>query len=831
SDGGWRDIIHPQDRVNALSEWKAAIASGGRYETEYRIRRSDGKYCWHLVRALAIPDDDGAITRWIGTNTDIDEQKLSEVQTIQDRDRLWNLSQDLMLVCDFQGRITAINPSALRLLGWSEDEMLGQTLSWFIHPDDVGSTQAEMAQLSRGASTLAFENRYRRKDGGYCLLDWTAVPDQGRVHAVGRDITQERRLARERERIWSLSPVVQLTATRDDRVASVNPAWTQLLGWRREETVGRRIDEFTVPNDLQGSQLPLRRLLEALADGVPVSPLEAAVRTRQDEPRHVEWTSVMDGDMLYGFGRDITAEKTAAQALASSEAALRQAQKMEAIGQLTGGIAHDFNNLLQVIGGSLQLLAGNDGNDEQTQRRLQNAMEGVARGSRLAAQLLAFGRRQPLAPKVVNLGRLIGGMDEMLRHALGEGIRLETSMAPDLWNTLIDRSNLENALLNLAINARDAMDGHGTLSIRVCNADPQDHGADDSAPPRDYVLLSVTDTGIGIPPDLLERVFDPFFSTKPEGKGSGLGLSMVYGFVKQSGGQVRIDSMMGQGTTITLFLPRAAGAEDMVDDMDAQPVRGGSETILVAEDDPGVRQTVVDTLTDLGYHVLEAVDAQSAMAVIDSGAQIDLLFTDVVMPGPMRSTELARLAVERLPGLKVLFTSGYAENAIVHEGRLDEGVELLSKPYGRNDLARKLRHQFANAAQRAMPKPAAGTPAVPVGPRPLVIVLCEDDALIRMSVADMLEDLGHTVLPARNAGIALAHLEKHDVDLLLTDVGLPDMPGTQLAEQARAARPDLPVIFATGHSAVEGAVPGSMTGLLVKPFDATALECAINAIR
>uniref|UniRef100_UPI00396C46CD response regulator n=1 Tax=Paracoccus sp. TaxID=267 RepID=UPI00396C46CD len=671
----------------------------------------------------------------------------------------------------------------------------------------------------------AFENRYRCKDGTYRLLDWTAVPDGGRIHAVGRDITQERRLASERERIWSLSPVVQLTASRNGTIVSVNPAWSALMGWTEDQTLGRKVLDFVLPKDRPAVEAQLRRLLEQLADGTSAPPLEAVVMSSRDEQRHIEWTTVADSEAIYAFGRDITAEKQAAAALASSEAALRQAHKMEAIGQLTGGIAHDFNNLLQVIGGSLQLLATNPSNDDKARRRLQNAMEGVARGSRLASQLLAFGRRQPLAPRVVNLGRLIQGMDEMLRHALGEAVAIEMRVDDDLWNTLIDRGNLENALLNLAINARDAMEGHGRLLIRVVNE--QLVSGDPDLMPGQYVVLSVTDTGVGIPPDVLEKVFDPFFSTKPEGKGSGLGLSMVYGFVKQSGGHVRVDSQLGQGTTIRLYLPRSLLPEDEVQDQRFGPVAGGTETILVAEDDPGVRETVVDMLKDLGYHVLQAVDAQSALAVIDSGAQIDLLFTDVVMPGPMKSTDLARLAVERLPGLKILFTSGYAENAIVHAGRLDEGVELLSKPYGREDLARKLRHQLANGAQQAV-APSGSDDADLKSNR--LILVCEDDALIRMSVGDMLEDLGHSVLLARDATTALSLLAQNRVDLLLTDVGLPDMPGNRLAQEARERDPELPVIFATGHSEVEGANLDNRTALLMKPFDDRRLAAAIAAI-
>ena len=375
-------------------------------------------------------------------------------------------------------------------------------------------------------------------------------------------------------------------------------------------------------------------------------------------------------------------------------AALQQAQKMETIGKLTGGVAHDFNNLLQVISGNLQLLARDVQGNDKAERRVANALSGVQRGSKLASQLLAFGRRQPLEPRVLNIGRFLGGMEDMLRRALGEAIAIEVITSGGLWNCQADPTQLENAILNLAINARDAMAGTGKLTIEAANASLDDaytSGLDD-VPPGQYVMLAVTDTGTGIDPKLIEQVFEPFFSTKPEGQGSGLGLSMVYGFVKQSGGHVKIYSELGHGTTLKLYLPRVRGREELVAaSPETVTMRGGNETILVAEDDPDVQATVVELLTDLGYIVLRANDAQSALSVIESGVAIDLLFTDVVMPGALKSPELARLARARLPELMVLFTSGYTENAIVHDGRLDVGVELLSKPYTREQLARKVR--------------------------------------------------------------------------------------------------------------------------------------------
>ena len=377
----------------------------------------------------------------------------------------------------------------------------------------------------------------------------------------------------------------------------------------------------------------------------------------------------------------------------AAEVALQRAQKLESIGKLTGGIAHDFNNLLQIISGNLQLLAADVPGNERAERRLANAMAGVTRGARLASQLLAFGRRQPLEPKVVNIGRLVTGMDDLLRRSIGEAVEVETVLSAGLWNAFVDPTQVESALLNLAINARDAMDGVGKLTIEVANAslDPEYAARNSDVKAGQYVMIAVSDTGSGIPPELVEQVFEPFFTTKPEGKGSGLGLSMVYGFAKQSGGHVKIYSEVGHGTSVKMYLPRVREDEDQRVGPDLVDAGGGSETILVVEDDEEVRTTVAEMLGDLGYTVLTAKDASSALPILESGVKVDLLFTDVVMPGPLRSPELARKAKERMPQLGILFTSGYTENAIVHGGRLDPGVNLLTKPYSRQLLASRIR--------------------------------------------------------------------------------------------------------------------------------------------
>ncbi|MBY2942402.1 response regulator [Rhizobium leguminosarum] len=520
-----------------------------------------------------------------------------------------------------------------------------------------------------------------------------------------------------------------------------------------------------------------------------------------------------------------------------AEAALQQSQKMESIGKLTGGVAHDFNNLLQVISGNLQLLGKDVAESGRAKERISNALAAVERGSRLASQLLAFGRRQPLEPKVVNIGRLVTGMDDMLRRALGEEIEVETMVSGGLWNSFADPTQIENALLNLAINSRDAMAGPGKLTIEVGNAflDDTYSRTHPEVTAGQYVVLAVTDTGSGMMQEVIEQAFEPFFSTKPEGKGTGLGLSMVYGFVKQSGGHVKIYSEIGEGTTVKLYLPRSFQSEDRITNVDSVPATGGTETILVAEDDEGVRTTVVEMLTDLGYYVLKAKDAQSALTVIESGAHIDLLFTDVVMPGPLRSPELARMARERLPDIAVLYTSGYTENSIVHGGRLDPGLELLSKPYTREELARKIRHVLTIRTQRRQgaSDAAVAAPKHPeVAREKLKLLLVEDDAFIRMDTAELLQDLGYDVIEADSGERGVEILRHTIVDIIVADVGLPGMSGQAFAAKAREAFPSVGLVFATGNSSLPDAnhLPGSV--LLSKPFSSIALDQAVkNAVQ
>lgn len=661
------------------------------------------------------------------------------------------------------------------------------------------------------------------------------IAERTKAQDALRDLneTLERRVAdavADRDRLWELSEDLFYVASFEGALLRVSPSWTNLLGLDFQRLHSHTVMDLVHPDDARAAAAALDRLR---VSGLPVR-YECRLSRAAGGWRWIAWTVSLDPRTrrIHGVGRDVTADHETAEALHHAEEALRMAQKMEAIGKLTGGVAHDFNNLLQVIGGNLQLLAKDVAGQDKPEQRVKSALAGVARGANLASQLLAFGRRQPLAPKVVNLGRFVRGLDDMFRRALGDGIEIETVVSGGLWNTLVDPFQVENALLNLAINARDAMTGHGKLTIEAGNASLDEAYAMRNADvsPGQYVMVAVTDTGSGMSPEVQERAFEPFFTTKREGQGTGLGLSMVYGFVKQSGGHVKVYSEQGHGTTVRVYLPRARAEEDLETNIDAGPAKGGSETILVVEDDEEVRATVVELLADLGYRVLRAKDAQSALAIVESGVPVDLLFTDVVMPGPLRSTELARKARERVPGIAVLFTSGYTDNAIVHAGRLDEGIDLLSKPYTHEALARKVRLVLG---QRVPVAVDASVPDVAQDDAlsRMRVLFVEDDELVRASTAELLRTFGLDLVDAGGFDEAIGLLREQRYDLLLTDVDLAGQSGVELAIAACRETPGLGVVFVTGYELAlsedqRRALPKAVQ--LRKPFDPLALINALN---
>jgi signal transduction histidine kinase/CheY-like chemotaxis protein len=419
---------------------------------------------------------------------------------------------------------------------------------------------------------------------------------------------------------------------------------------------------------------------------------EAALRAlnAELEQRVEERTAALRNEML---------ERSQAQAQ------VRQMQKMESIGQLTGGVAHDFNNMLAIIIGSLDMakrrLTGSE--HPKVVEAIDNAAEGARRAATLTARLLAYSRQQPLEPKALDANKLVSGMSEMLRRTIGEQVIVETVLAGGLWPVFADGAQLENAIVNLAVNARDAMPGGGKLTIETANADLDDRYARNHAEvtPGQYVMVSVTDSGTGMAPEVVERAFDPFYTTKGVGKGTGLGLSQVYGYVKQSGGHVKIYSEIGQGSTVKIYLPRHVGpaaADAARPERDALPMGSPDQIILVVEDEPQVRHMTVDALRELGYTVVQAVDANQALEQLSVQPRIDLLFTDIVMPG-MNGRQLVDRARASRPELKVLFTTGYTRNAVVHNGVLDAGVAFLPKPFSIEQLALKIADAIAGRGE------------------------------------------------------------------------------------------------------------------------------------
>lgn len=487
------------------------------------------------------------------------------------------------------------------------------------------------------------------------------------------------------------------------RVVSWNTGATRIKGWREEEILGQHFSVFYTHEDQEAGE-PARALDVALRQGRHEA---VGWRARKDGTRFCASVTIQplhdeSGRILRGYAmltRDLTEQRRAEAALEQTREALVQAQKMDTVGQLTGGIAHDFNNLLTVILGGATLLERRAGArlDDKARQLLSSIQQAASRSADLTHQLLAFSRRQTLAPRVIDPNRLVAGASELLRRTLGERIVVETVLAGGIWPTEVDVNQLENAVLNLAVNARDAMPDGGRLTIETANTylDDAYAGLHVGVRPGQYVMLAVSDIGIGMPATVIERAFEPFFTTKGEGRGTGLGLSQVYGFVKQSGGHIKIYSEPGQGTTIKIYLPRYAGGEKAEAATraagDNLVPRGHGETVLLVEDLDAVREYATKALTDLGYRVVEAGDAKAALDRLAREPNVTLLFTDVGLPGGLNGRQLAEEALRRLPGLKVLYTTAYARNAISDHGVLDRGVQLLSKPYTLEALARKLR--------------------------------------------------------------------------------------------------------------------------------------------
>lgn len=789
-------------------------------------------------------------------------------------DRLGRIVEDavsevyVFSVDDF--RFSLVNRGARENLGYTMDELRAKT-PWDLKPFISREEFLQLVDplLKGDRSAVEFETFHQRKDGSrynvWVHLQLISTDGEKVFYAAIQDITNQKETAAALKKASTrldaiLSNTTMAIFMMDDRQHCVfmNKAAETLTGYKFEETQGRPLHDVIHHTHPDGRHFPIEdcEIDRAFPEDHQVQGEEVFVH-KDGSFYPVGFTaSPMKDEQGKTVGtvievRDITEELKARNAEAEFNNALKvrveeamaerdrlesqlvQAQKMEAVGQLTGGVAHDFNNLLQVIGSNLQLLLKDLPAGDPKRKYAENAVTGVTRGANLTAQLLAFGRQQPLEPKPMNVGRLVRGMDDMLRRTLGEAIEIETIIAGGLWNCLVDPTQLENVILNLAINARDAMEHRGKLTIEAGNASLDDDYArmHPQVMPGQYVMFAITDTGSGIAPDIMEKVFDPFFTTKAVGEGTGLGLSMVYGFIKQSGGHVKIYSEEGHGTTVRVYLPRTRKEEDIPQAHSATDTpKGRGEVVLLVEDDHAVRETAGDLLRDLGYSVLTAENADSALVIINSGAKIDLLFTDVVMPGNLRSTELARKAKERIPEIGVLFTSGYTQNAIVHSGRLDDGVDLLTKPYSRERLAQKI-SEILDRRRAPVPETHGMDSESEPSAKGARVLLVEDDVLIRMATADMLADLGHEVVEAGTIEEASALLSTEGLQVMLTDLGLPDGNGMDLVRRVSETQPDVAVIIASGtdlREQLEGSNSERRITSLVKPYDQRSLEIALR---
>ncbi|TCS36284.1 PAS domain S-box-containing protein [Paucimonas lemoignei] len=745
-----------------------------------------------------------------------------------------------------EGVVTTWNAGARRFKGYMDEEIIGQHFSRFYTPED------QLAGLpAKALATAIREGKFEaegwrvRKDGSRFWASVVIDPiidDAGTLVGfakITRDITDKKRVKdalRETEEhfrllvqsivdyaIYMLSPSGEIT--------NWNAGAERIKGYTADEVIGTHFSRFYMEEDR--------------ARGLPEMGLETARSTGRFDAEG--WRLRKDGTKFYasvvidavhnddgkliGFAK-ITRDISQRMQLEETRAALEHSHRLESIGKLTGGVAHDFNNILQVIGGNMQLLINAVRGNEAAERYAQTALNAVERGGKLSAQLLAFARRQPLQPLVVNMGRVLRDMEELLRRALGEMIGVETVVSGGLWNTQIDPHQLENVILNLAINARDAMPGGGKLTIELGNSVLDDAYVTSTldVPAGQYVMLAITDTGTGMTKDVLKKAIEPFFTTKPEGQGTGLGLSMAFGFVKQSGGHFRIYSELGHGTTIKMYFPRSHEGEEIIHAPIPTKVTGGTETILVVEDDLTVQQTVVEMLSSFGYNVFKADNAEGALAVLKAGVHCDLLFTDVVMPGSLKSTDLAKQAKAMLPALEVLYTSGYTQNAIIHGGRLDPGVQLLSKPYRREELAMKVQ-QILKGRERQAQTHAAMTMLAERGSASQAdarrILVVEDNLDSQAMTCELLQVLGHSTASAANAEDALKILAEQHFDILLTDYQLPGMDGLTLARKAKLEHPLLSIVLSSGYGNVADA-PELGAKILKKPFDLASLQKAIK---
>jgi PAS domain S-box-containing protein len=620
----------------------------------------------------------------------------SEVeQRTRERDRIWKVSEDLLGVANFDGYFLSANPAWTNLLGWSEDEVKSLHVNELRHPDDAAAAIAARRQLARGMQNLRIENRFRHRDGSWRWIAWTMTTDQGLIYVSGRHISAEKKSAEElrqsdqqfRALVAGVTDYALYMLSPTGVVSSWNAGAERIKGYAADEIIGRNFSQFYTPEDRKAG-LPNRTLAIAAATGR----FEAeAWRMRKDGS--LFWANVVvdairdEFGKLVGFAkitRDITEKRNAQEALERAHEQLAQAQKMEALGQLTGGVAHDFNNLLMVVSGQAQSLLRRT-TDQKNIRSLQAILTAASRGEALTRQLLTFSRRQTQNPRTVHLGQTVAAFHDVLASSARGKIDLRIDIPQDVWPVSIDIPEFELALVNLVVNARDAMPEGGSITVSAENVTLRGTETVDSLK-GEFAALTINDTGAGIPPEVLPKIFEPFFTTKSPDKGTGLGLSQAYGFVQQSGGGIAVRSQVGQGTRVTLYLPRSHAAVTAVIPETTTQSYGEGQTILVVEDNPDVKTVATTLLEQLNYRTVAVDDAKSALDFLAAGKFVDMVFSDVMLPGDLDGLGLAKTIGKRYPQIPVLLTSGYAKAL---NGQ--HGMPILRKPYQISALAEAVR--------------------------------------------------------------------------------------------------------------------------------------------
>jgi len=685
----------------------SAILNVARFDVGFYLGRIYGLCAASFVLAILLVDNVGLQAKLARLLRSVRLQAASERDLRTERESLFSAvvesSNDAIITKLLDGTITGWNGAAERLFGFTAAEAIGKNINIIVPPDRRDEISNIVERIGRGEPIELYETSRVRKDGSAVEVSLSISPIRlasGKIVGISkaaRDVTESKRTQHalsqeieERRRIFDTSNDLILVTDTAGNFIQVSPSVTAILGYQPSDMIGHSAVEFIHPDDLEHT----RREMRAARRGQSKRNFETRYVNKEGKAVALNWTGTWSEPVHRHFfiGRDLT-EKQAA------EAQLRHAQKMDAVGQLTGGVAHDFNNILTVITGTIGILEEAVADQPQLAAVAKLIDEAAERGANLTKHLLAFARKQPLQPVELDVNALVLEAAKLLHPTLGENIEITPLLAEDAWTALADPNQLTTAVLNLAINARDAMPNGGKLALETGNVflDENYAGMHSEVIPGNYVMIAVSDTGAGIPAALLERVFEPFFTTKEVGRGTGLGLSMVFGFVKQSGGHIKIYSEEGHGTSVKIYLPRATGLQQTPAEARVSAnIEGGNETVLVVEDDALVRRYVMTQIESLGYTTLEAANASDALRIIDDVPAIDLLFTDVIMPGPMNGRQLVDEALNRRPGLKTLYTSGYTENAIVHHGRLDSGVLLLAKPYRKSELARMIRLALAS---------------------------------------------------------------------------------------------------------------------------------------